>query len=85
MPVLSSLFLVAPVRRAGLGTAFARTVVSDPPATWTVAHQEANLPAARFWCRLAGLVDPRWRIERRPVPGRPELPPDTWVTFDSRP
>ena len=79
--VLNSFFAVAPARRAGLGTAFARTVVTHPPGTWAVAHQDVNEAAARFWSRLAASLDPHWTIERRPVPGKPDLPPDTWVTF----
>ena len=79
--VLNSFFVVAPVRRAGLGTAFAHTVVTNPPGTWAVAHQDVNDAAARFWSQLAARLDPHWTIERKPVPGKPDLPPDTWVTF----
>jgi hypothetical protein len=38
--------------------------------------------AARFWRRVAadaGGDDAR--EERRPVPGKPEIPPDVWITI----
>jgi len=79
--VLNSFFVVAPVRRAGLGTSFAHTVVTHPSGTWAVAYQDVNNAAAGFWPRLAARLDPHWTTERKPVPGQPDLPPDTWVTF----
>ena len=83
--VLSSFFLVAPARRLGLGTAFARSVVGRPHGAWSVPYQDANPAASRFWPRLAEQCDPGWTARRVPVPGRPDLPPDTWVTFRTAP
>ncbi|GAA1869982.1 GNAT family N-acetyltransferase [Myceligenerans crystallogenes] len=71
--VLSSFFLVAPVRRGGLGTAFARAVLEAAPGEWSVAYQESNAAAAAFWPRLAQAFD---KDSRRGVQG-----PDTWLTF----
>ena len=82
--VLSSFFVVAAARRDGLGTAFASTVVSAHPGPWAVAHQGSNAAAARFWPRLASRYDASWTTEQRTVPGRPDLPPDTWVRFTVR-
>jgi hypothetical protein len=30
---------------------------------------------------LAGQVDPAATEERRPVPGKPEVPPDVWLSL----
>ncbi|HEY6798046.1 MAG TPA: GNAT family N-acetyltransferase [Kineosporiaceae bacterium] len=79
--VLNSFFLLTPARGRGLGHAFAHTVVAQSPGRWSVAFQDANPAAARFWPRLAATCDPAWSLEHRPVPGRPNCPPDTWVTF----
>jgi len=27
--------------------------------------------------------DDNWREELRPVPGKPEIPPDNWIVFDN--
>ncbi len=79
--VLNSLFVVAPARRGGRGLRFARHVVEARPGAWEVAHQDANAPAVAFWERLASRYGPGWSREHRPVPGRPDLPPDAWVRF----
>ncbi len=79
--VLTSFFLVTPARRGGLGTAFARTVLTASPGTWSIAHQPANRPAAAFWTRVADGFGPGWRQELREVPGRPGAPPDAWLTL----
>lgn len=79
--VLNSFFLVVPARRRGLGLAFADAVLSATPGTWEVAYQDANAAAASFWPAVAARFGEQWVREHRPVPGRPELPPDTWVTF----
>jgi predicted acetyltransferase len=83
--VLNSFFVVAPARRRGVGSSFASAVVDAHPGTWTVAFQDANTAAARFWPALAAGYDPAWRLEHRRVPDRPELPPDAWVTFRADP
>jgi predicted acetyltransferase len=81
--VLNSFFVVAPARRRGLGLQFARAVVAANPGRWTVAFQGANTAATRFWPRLAASFTSDWDLEYRPVPDRPDLPPDTWVTFEA--
>jgi predicted acetyltransferase len=79
--VINSFFLVGPARGHGLGQCFARAVARASPGTWTVAYQDGNIAAARFWARVAARLDPGWWLQHRPVPGRPDLPPDAWVTF----
>lgn len=80
--VLSSFFIVRGARRQGLGRQSVRAVVSAHPGAWEVAYQAANGPASLFWPQVAAELDPiGWARQDRPVPGRPDLPPDTWVSF----
>ncbi|MGY4718895.1 GNAT family N-acetyltransferase [Naumannella huperziae] len=79
--IVTSFFVVVPARRAGAGTALLRGVVTADPGTWSVAYQDANAAAARFWTKVASAYDPHHSLERRRVPGKPDLPPDCWVTF----
>jgi predicted acetyltransferase len=80
--VLNSFFVVAAARGTGLGSALVHQVVRGFPGTWEVAFQEVNTVAAHFWRKAAAAHGPGWTEERRPVPGRPELPADSWITFD---
>lgn len=78
--VLNSFFVVAADRRRGTGRKLARHVLQSVPGAWEVAFQDANPAASAFWPRVADDVAPgSWSIEHRAVPGRPELPPDTWL------
>ncbi|MET0161600.1 MAG: GNAT family N-acetyltransferase, partial [Microbacteriaceae bacterium] len=52
------------------------------PGRWQIPFQEENVTAARFWRGVAaevaaGGVDE----ERRPVPGKPHIPPDVWLSL----
>lgn len=82
--VISSLFLVHPARRSGHGKAAVRTVTSQHQGRWAVAFQDANLAAAAFWRTVAAEADPGWSIEHEQVPGRPDLPADSWIRFRIR-
>ncbi|WP_406016159.1 GNAT family N-acetyltransferase [Streptomyces sp. NBC_00984] len=80
--VLSSFFVVRGVRRTGIGLCAVRQVAARYPGPWEVAFQEGNIAAVGFWRRVATEVaGEAWTEERRPVPGRPDLPPDTWISF----
>ncbi|MFJ7199921.1 MULTISPECIES: GNAT family N-acetyltransferase [unclassified Streptomyces] len=80
--VLSSFFVVRGVRRTGIGLCAVREVVAKHPGPWEVAFQQGNASAVAFWRRVATeVVGEAWTEERRPVPGRPDLPPDTWISF----
>ncbi|QKV70896.1 GNAT family N-acetyltransferase [Streptomyces harbinensis] len=84
--VLNAFFVVRGARRAGVGTAAVREVVARHPGRWEIPFQEANRTGARFWRRVAGeLAGPEWTEERRPVPGRPDVPPDHWIGFTAGP
>ena len=82
--VLSGFFVVRGVRRAGVGLHAVRTVVALHPGPWEIAFQDANAGAVRFWRRAAAeIAGDDWTEDRRPVPGRPDLPPDVWISFDT--
>ena len=80
--VLNSFFVARAVRRTGIGLWAAREVVSRHPGRWEVAFQDDNPAAVRFWRRVGTeTAGSAWTEERRPVPGRPESPPDVWISF----
>jgi predicted acetyltransferase len=80
--VLNSFFVVRGARRTGIGLGAVREVLARHPGAWEVASQDLNVAAVHFWRRVAAEVAGRaWTEERRPVPGRPELPPDIWISF----
>lgn len=66
-----------------MGRHAARQLLSRYTGRWEIAFQEENPGAARFWRRLAVEVCPTGhREERRAVPGKPHLPPDTWLLLN---
>ncbi|WP_030666985.1 GNAT family N-acetyltransferase [Streptomyces cellulosae] len=80
--VLNSFFVVRGVRRSGVGLRAVREVVARHPGEWEIAFQDANAGAVRFWRRVAvELAGDRWEEERRPVPDRPDLAPDVWISL----
>jgi predicted acetyltransferase len=80
--MIAEFFVVRAVRRQGVGEAAARAAFGRHPGPWEVAFQEENPAAARLWRRVVGDVSDRaYREERRPVPDKPHLPPDTWLRF----
>jgi predicted acetyltransferase len=82
--VLNSFFVVRGARRSGIGLCAVQDVVARHPGAWEVAFQDGNTIAVRFWRRVATeIVGDAWSEDRRPVPGRPELPPDVWISFDT--
>ncbi|WP_211267136.1 GNAT family N-acetyltransferase [Nonomuraea candida] len=84
--VLNSFFVVRGARRGGIGLAAVREVISRHPGPWQIAFQDANTSAVAFWRRVAGeLAGAEWTEERRPVPNRPDVPPDAWISFTTFP
>jgi predicted acetyltransferase len=77
-------FVVRSQRRHGLGGEAARDLIGHYPGPWEIAFQEANAGAATFWRHIAtAAMGTRWREDRRPVPNRPDIPPDNWIVFDN--
>ena len=80
--VLNSFFVVRPVRRTGVGLQAVGAIFAENPGQWEVAFQDANAAAVRFWRRVAKeFAGSDWSEERKTVPGRPDLPPDVWISF----
>ncbi|SEH02024.1 Predicted acetyltransferase [Nonomuraea solani] len=80
--VLNSFFVVRGARRSGIGARAVEKVVARHPGAWQVAFQDANAGAVAFWRRVATeIAGDEWTEERRPVPGRPDSPPDVWISF----
>lgn len=82
--VMGEFFVVRAVRRKRVGYEAALQLLGLHPGRWEIAFQEENPGAARFWRRVATDAAGRaWREERRPVPGKPEIPPDTWLLLST--
>lgn len=80
--VLNSFFVVRGARRRGFGTRLVEEVLRRHPGTWEIAYQDHNPVAVRFWPYVARvLAGDAWTRELRPVPDRPELPSDVWISF----
>jgi predicted acetyltransferase len=80
--VLNSFFVVRAARRSGVGLRGIRDVVARHPGEWEIPFQDVNTGAARFWRRVATeLVGDAWSEEARPVPERPDLAPNCWISF----
>ncbi|HEX6335870.1 MAG TPA: GNAT family N-acetyltransferase [Jiangellaceae bacterium] len=81
---LTAFFVVRALRRRGVGHRAALDLLRQRPGKWGIAFQEENPSAARFWRRVAtDAVGSDWVEEPRPVPDKPDLPPDIWVFLDS--
>jgi predicted acetyltransferase/ADP-ribose pyrophosphatase YjhB (NUDIX family) len=77
---MAEFFVVRAARGTGHARAFAETVVRAHPGPWEIAFQEDNTRAARFWRRLGSHVLIGAAEEPRPVPGKPHIPPDVWLS-----
>ena len=75
--LMSEFFVVHGLRGRGVARELAEQVFARHPGVWEIPFQENNVAAARFWRRIGGedAVE-----ERRPVPGKPEIPHDVWLT-----
>ncbi|NUP00289.1 MAG: GNAT family N-acetyltransferase [Nonomuraea sp.] len=80
--VLNSFFVVRGARRSGIGMKAVQEVISRHPGPWQIAFQDSNTVAVTFWRRVATeMAGNTWTEEHRPVPHRPDVPPDTWISF----
>ncbi len=79
---IGDFFLVRRVRGRGRGRELARWALRRHPGPWAIAFQASNEAAERLWTSVAGdLADGEVRRESRPVPHRPDAPPDQWLLF----
>jgi predicted acetyltransferase len=82
---IGEFFVVRAVRRRGVGRLVALDLIRRYPGTWEIAFQAENRGAPEFWRGIATeLVGDAWREELRPVPNKPEIPPDHWLIFEVR-
>jgi ADP-ribose pyrophosphatase YjhB (NUDIX family)/predicted acetyltransferase len=78
--VMGEFFVVRSARGAGRARAFAEHVLRAHPGPWEIAFQDDNEKAARFWRRLGAEVLTDATEDPRPIPNKPYLPPDRWLT-----
>jgi predicted acetyltransferase len=79
--LMSEFFVVRGLRGHGVARAAVDEVFALHPGTWEIPFQERNVAAARFWRRVSAEVGgDSVREELRPVPGKPEVPLDVWIT-----
>ena len=76
-------FVIRSQRRAGVGRAAAEATVRRHPGHWEVGFQNENPTAARFWRRLAAEIGTNVEEQLRPVPGKPHIPDDVVLSFDT--
>jgi predicted acetyltransferase len=79
---MSEFFVVRGLRGHGIARAAVDELFALYPGEWEIPFQENNVAAARFWRRVAASVSGgNVREELRPVPGKPEVAPDVWLTL----
>jgi predicted acetyltransferase len=82
--VVGEFFVVRAARRQRVGYEAAMALLRLHPGRWAIPFQEENQAAARFWRRVAAdATGAACEEEERPVPGKPGIPPDTWLLLDS--
>lgn len=82
--LMAGFFVVRGVRRRNVGHVAALDMLRRHPGVWEVPFQEENAGAARFWRAVAdAAVGAEWSEVRRPVPMKPHIPHDVWITLDS--
>jgi predicted acetyltransferase len=80
--LMTEFFVVRGLRGHGIARAAVGELFARHPGEWEIPFQERNVAAARFWRRVAAEVGGESvREELRPVPGKPEIPPDVWLTL----
>jgi predicted acetyltransferase len=82
--LMAGFFVVRGSRRLGVGHGAALAMLRRHPGVWEIPFQDENAGAARFWRELAtSAVGENWTEDRRPVPMKPHIPDDVWITLDS--
>ncbi len=81
---MAAFFIVRGVRRKRFGHNAALEMLRRHPGVWEIPFQEVNAGAACFWRELAELaVGHEWTEETRPVPMKPQIPDDVWITLNT--
>lgn len=81
---IHAFWVVPQLRRLGLGHEFALAILARHPSPWLIGFQHENVPAGSFWRRVAteAFAAEGWNEQREPIPGRPDVPPDHYITVD---
>lgn len=80
---IGDFFVVRALRRRRVGFDVATELIRRFPGRWEIAFQAENAGAPEFWRRVAtSLVGNAWTEELRPVPDKPQIPPDHWLVFE---
>ena len=80
--LMSEFFVVRGLRGHGVARRAVDELFALYPGEWEIPFQENNVAAARFWRRVAtSIAGDNFREERRPVPDKPNVPPDVWITI----
>jgi predicted acetyltransferase len=82
---LDQFFIVRSQRRSGIGRTAAEATVRRHPGRWEVGFQNENPMAARFWRRLAAEIGTDVHERLQPVPGKPHIPDDVILSFNTAP
>ena len=81
---VSEFFILRSQRRQRVGARVAASLLERHRGEWEIAFQEANAAAAAFWRRVAqDAARGEVRESRRPVPERPHIAPDVWLSFST--
>jgi predicted acetyltransferase len=82
--LMAGFFVIRGIRRTGVGRDAALAMLRRHAGVWEIPFQDQNVGAARFWREVAGLaVGDRWTEDHRPVPMKPHIPDDVWITLDT--
>ncbi len=82
---MGDLFVVRAARRQGVGNAVVGELFARYRGDWEIGFQGHNRGAPEFWRRVVSdAVGTDWREERRPVPDKPHIPDDHFITFTLR-
>lgn len=83
--VMGEFFIVRAARRRHAGHEAATELFRLHPGLWGIPFQEQNHGAARFWRHVTtNIAGAACTEERRPIPGQPGSPPDTWLLLSTR-
>ena len=81
---VSEFFILRSQRRQHVGARAAASLLARHRGEWEIAFQENNVAAAAFWRRVArDTARGDVRETRRPVPERPDIAPDVWLSFST--
>ncbi len=80
--MIGDFFVARGVRRQGIASRVAKDLFTRYPGRWEIGFQEGNPGAPEFWRRVVSdTVGTAWREGLRPVPNKPHIPHDHFITF----